>query len=164
MYLERPGFKRRCPRCRIVFRGRLRASRFCSKVCSGLFNKRLSLKKHRKTWANKYGQFWHYVDCREGDDACWMWMLGKSTRGYGMWRNGRKREYTHRVAWKKSHGKIPRGKHVLHTCDNPSCVRPSHLFLGNHKDNMYDAFRKGRALAKTFGPKAREKWTATSTS
>ena len=115
---------------------------------------------HRKTWANKRGSFWLHIDCRKGDDACWLWMLGKTKSGYGVWRTGSKREYAHRVVWKKLHGKIPRGKHVLHHCDNPTCVRPKHLFLGNHKINMHDAIRKGRALSKTFGLKAREKWVA----
>ena len=53
------------------------------------------------------------------------------------------REYAHRFSWKHFHG--PTGKmSVLHKCDVPSCVKPPHLFLGNQKDNVLDAWRKGR--------------------
>lgn len=50
----------------------------------------------------------------------------------------------HRVAWIFSYGDMPKGKHVLHQCDTPSCVRPSHLFLGDQMLNVQDMCTKGR--------------------
>lgn len=50
----------------------------------------------------------------------------------------------HRVAWEFTYGSIPDGMRILHRCDNPACVRPSHLFLGTDADNTVDAFSKGR--------------------
>lgn len=43
-----------------------------------------------------------------------------------------------------ANGPIPEGMDVLHTCDNPSCVRPDHLFIGTDSDNQIDCCLKGR--------------------
>lgn len=51
----------------------------------------------------------------------------------------------HRFAWEFYFGPVPEGLWVLHTCDNPPCVNPEHLFLGTHDDNMADRSAKGRA-------------------
>ncbi len=51
----------------------------------------------------------------------------------------------HRVAWVVWRGPIPDGLWVLHTCDNPPCCNPAHLFLGTRADNIADMVAKGRA-------------------
>lgn len=77
-------------------------------------------------------------------DGCWNWTADKSKKGYGRLRVGRKRMFAHRVSWALQNGDIPDGLCVLHRCDNPSCVRPDHLFIGTNADNVHDRENKGR--------------------
>ena len=79
-----------------------------------------------------------------GDD-CWEWQGGRFIKGYGQCGSKNPRDrVAHRRAWKILVGPIPDGLEVLHKCDNPPCVRPSHLFLGTQKDNMQDCIKKNR--------------------
>ena len=57
-------------------------------------------------------------------------------------------EYAHRLGWKIQNGELPDGANVLHRCDNPPCVRGSHLFLGTIADNNADMKAKGRKFTK----------------
>jgi hypothetical protein len=93
-------------------------------------------------------RFWRFVDipcetCHSG--SCWTW-LGQRVNGYGQFRvrSPRAMVTASRYAWSVTHGEIPVGMFVCHRCDNPPCVRPSHLFLGDNKANMQDAVRKYR--------------------
>jgi len=76
--------------------------------------------------------------------SCWNWLAGKDKDGYGKIKIARKDLRAHRVSWEIHNGIIPGGLLVLHRCDNPSCVNPSHLFLGTALDNNRDRDAKGR--------------------
>jgi hypothetical protein len=70
---------------------------------------------------------------------------------YALQRVGRKCEYMHRVAYASAHGLTMlelKGKHVCHTCDNPRCINPAHLFVSDNVGNMRDKALKRRAPAK----------------
>lgn len=89
-------------------------------------------------------RFWSKV---RKTDGCWLWIGGKGHNGYGtLYVAGaaNRQMKAHRLSWRIHFGTIPGGLWVLHHCDNPPCVRPDHLFLGNRSDNMKDAGRKGR--------------------
>jgi hypothetical protein len=77
-------------------------------------------------------------------EDCWEWKSTKLPAGYGnFWANG-KLKRAHRVSYEIYKGEFPGYMHVLHTCDNPSCVNPDHLVLGTALDNSKDKFRKKR--------------------
>jgi hypothetical protein len=91
-----------------------------------------------------FSRFWNNALIGDG---CWEWIGSKTKKGYGrisVMREGAwKVEVASRVAWFLSTGEWPI-LHVLHTCDNPACVRHSHHFQGTHQDNMKDCKEKGR--------------------
>lgn len=80
--------------------------------------------------------------------GCWEWQgYRRKPWGYGEIGRGRTGEgniKTHRAAWEVTHGPIPDGLSVLHSCDNPPCCNPSHLHLGTPADNVRDAVERGR--------------------
>lgn len=93
---------------------------------------------------NEIQRFWAKILIDETDFACWNWQAGKVPFGYGMMWFGGKDQNSHRVAWQIAFGLIPKGMHVCHHCDNPSCCNPNHLFLGTPKQNMNDRDGKQR--------------------
>ena len=77
-------------------------------------------------------------------NGCWEWTAGTDGCGYGrIWFNN-KNQTAHTVAYSVFVGPIPDGQHVLHSCDNPKCINPSHLSLGTHLDNMRHKAERGR--------------------
>ena len=75
---------------------------------------------------------------------CSEWTGATDDDGYGRRRWRGKVRKAHRVAWEIAYGPIPEGAKVLHRCDNPPCIEPTHLFLGTQADNVADMIAKGR--------------------
>lgn len=63
-------------------------------------------------------------------------------------KKGKHTERAHRIAWSIAHGEVPECLCVLHTCDNPSCVNPEHLYLGTNADNMKDKADRERIVGE----------------
>lgn len=87
-------------------------------------------------------RFWNKVD-KSGN--CWLWTASKTPQGYGHFNIDGFMHKAHRVSYRLTFGDVIGKLHVLHRCDNPSCVNPSHLFLGTNDDNIADRVRKNRS-------------------
>jgi hypothetical protein len=79
------------------------------------------------------------------EHGCWLWTGHRLPKGYGVFRVGDKIHRAHRVAYELFKGEIPEGLHVTHSCDNPSCVNPDHLFAKTNADNVQESFDKLRS-------------------
>jgi hypothetical protein len=76
-------------------------------------------------------------------DTCWEWTASKAN-GYGMFSFNGKYIQAHRFSYQHSNGELIKGLVIMHTCDNRSCVNPSHLVQGTYKENTMDMVIKGR--------------------
>ena len=130
---------KQCLRCGAIFFGTVREGtvnfarrRHCSLKCKQASTPTIPLER----------RFWDKVTMGDG---CWEWTGTRHSWGYGLL-GGRRKVHlrAHRVSWEIHFGPIPAGLYILHHCDNPRCVRPDHLFLGTHRDNMADMVKKGR--------------------
>ena len=93
---------------------------------------------------NEFDRFLEKVAVNEND--CWIWTAAKYRGGYGHFRrflDGKWKMFkAHRYSYEFYKGVIPEGLLICHTCDNPSCVNPNHLFTGTTKENTIDRINK----------------------
>jgi hypothetical protein len=119
-------------------------------------NKSLNSLSKKRNWGNRYIQrfktteqrFWEKVDKISSANGCWMWKNAiQKWNGYGTFFYNKRSRPAHRFSWEIHHGFIPNGALVLHNCpggDNPACVNPDHLWLGNDAKNIADRDAKSR--------------------
>lgn len=87
--------------------------------------------------------FMEWVECVPFS-TCWYWMGQVDRDGYGKVRFNGKYPTAHRASYEMHIGPISPGLCVCHSCDEPSCVNPDHLWLGTVADNARDREAKGR--------------------
>ena len=91
-------------------------------------------------------RFWAKVYKHDG--GCWFWTGATDKDGYGDFQVEDKRVKAHRFSYLLHFGDLE-DLQVLHTCDEPSCVNPDHLFLGSQADNIHDCMIKGRRYLRS---------------
>lgn len=106
-------------------------------------NNKYTVKDLNRFWANvnKNGTI-HPYDSKLG--MCWEWTRSCGSHGYGQFSRNKENILAHRASWEIEFGDITPNMEVCHSCDNPVCCNPNHLFLGTHKENMRDMIDKGR--------------------
>jgi hypothetical protein len=134
-----------CKRCGGRLTGR-RNRVYCSREC-----------QEKRGVSDPVSRFWAKV---QKTDTCWLWMGHLNEDGYGKFGVKSSESYlAHRYSYQLAFGAA--SQYVLHTCDNPACVNPDHLFTGSQADNMRDASAKGRLAGRSIGEKhPRAKLTA----
>jgi hypothetical protein len=101
-------------------------------------------------YMSKYTLLERFMEKVTISDSCWHWNAMKNSYGYGLiWVNG-KPVRAHRVSFSLFNGELSEEDVVMHSCDNPSCVKPSHLSVGTRLENNRDAVAKRR---NQFGEK-----------
>lgn len=102
-------------------------------------------------------RFWNKVKIKS-ENECWPWKGASTDEGYGRFRFKGKLVGANRLAYALSNNvEIPaKNIFICHTCDNPVCVNPKHLFAGTRSDNMKDAAKKGRLPAQ-YDPKTKKR-------
>lgn len=81
----------------------------------------------------------------EDEAGCWIWNGRKDKYGYGLIDDVRGVPvFVHRVAYGKWVSAIPDGKVIMHSCDNPPCINPSHMRIGTQEENLREVSDKGR--------------------
>ena len=97
-------------------------------------------------------RFWSHV---RKTKTCWEWTRYKSDKtGYGRLNieNDKRVVGAHRLSYFIAYGSFDHSLFVCHKCDNRSCIKPSHLFLGTSKDNVHDCMKKGRLSIRRLTP------------
>lgn len=113
-------------------------ARFCSRVCKEANQK-------RQTILSAEDRFWANVIKSDAPNGCWLWIATAATGKHGTFYVGGGKVQASHFAWESANGRpVPEGLWVLHHCDNPPCVRPDHLYVGTHLDNVRDAVERDR--------------------
>jgi len=98
-------------------------------------------------WKTRSAAERYWSHCVKSEIGCWSWSGSHHGAGYGLlWISDKPRltVLAHRFSYELHYGPIPEGLGVLHSCDNPECTRPDHLFLGTQVDNNNDRDSKDR--------------------
>lgn len=152
-FITFPSYIKRRPNggfCSISCSAATHYTDLCCAVCGAVIGVRLLWRQPRRYCSEACRQAGYLSRLRRRLDerttktsGCWIWSGRRHPNGYGSLRAGAE-IYAHRIAWMLHYGAIPSKQQVMHLCDHPPCVNPSHLRLGTAKENIRDSIQKGR--------------------
>jgi len=108
-----------------------------AKISEAVKLKKLTNKKKKPTFGSVFRNKFTKLD-----NNCWIWKGSKDHKGYGKISLNKKVWSAHRLSYTLSVGNILRDMRVCHSCENPACINPKHLFLGDLGDNMINRIKK----------------------
>lgn len=109
------------------------------------------MKKYKPFTIKQLNRFWAKVKITS-PNSCWLWTANKDKDGYGRLRIQNKDDGAHRISFIIYYGDIPSNCCVMHKCDTPSCVNPTHLVVGNNILNTKDRdFKQRQAKGEKNG-------------
>lgn len=114
-------------------------AKYCSRQCTGRANSK-AFEQRRPAFADA---FWSFVF---KSDGCWEWTSFKDKDGYGLFSYAGVQYRANRIALELDGRPADRKDYACHHCDNPGCVRPSHLYPGTPLQNSQDAHARKRAV------------------
>lgn len=122
------------------------------------------LRRRRKSSEDPAHYFWEQVDT---NGQCWLWLRTVDTKGYGTFYPSGDMVRAHRYAYELVNGSIPEGMHIDHICRNKRCVRPEHLRIATHNQNMQNLPNRSRKNTSGYRGVSQDKrdgrWTARAT-
>lgn len=89
-------------------------------------------------------RFFSLVEIPKNSDSCWIWKGHKTPGGYGKIKSQGKNWSAHRYSYIFHYGHVEQKFFICHSCDNPICVNPKHLFKATPKENTQDMYKKCR--------------------
>lgn len=113
---------------------------------------KINIKHYKQSEEYKHNLKIELLRLSEHDDDCIIWNGYVFSDGYGGYESKR----VHRLSYELFKGKLDQNKLVCHTCDNPRCINPEHLYLGSNQDNMNDMKERKRSLKGNLNPATRE--------
>lgn len=112
-----------------------------ARIAKKFYLLRNAIKENNKRFKYRF----EYLFKKNEKNNCWEWLKSTNKKGYGYFQiNALPAFPAHRVSYELYKGEIPEGMCVCHSCDNPKCVNPDHLWLGTIKENNLDRDKKGR--------------------
>lgn len=86
------------------------------------------------------------LDYTVDENGCWIYRGCKNKKGYGVVRRENRNWQAHRWQFRQKKGSLIDGQLICHSCDNPPCINPDHLWQGTPQDNVDDMISKGRTV------------------